>query len=111
MNTQAVSAKTLPFELGEARSFRGLTVHPLFPASAPRVEYVGLDEAVAGGLSVTETHAEGAVQILLVDNPLAERVLLYEGEELVGAKQNRVVRGTVLVEAKCSLTIDVHCVE
>lgn len=48
---------------------------------------------------------------LVVENPLAERVLLYDGEELVGAKQNRIVNVSVLVEAKSSLRIPVSCVE
>ena len=39
------------------------------------------------------------------------RVLLYDGEELVGAKQNRILNVSVLVEAKSALTIPVSCVE
>ena len=33
---------------------------------------------------------------LVVTNPLDEWVLLYDGEELVGAKQNRILNLTVL---------------
>jgi hypothetical protein len=65
MTTHA-NISALPFELGEAQSFGGLTVVPLFPAAQPQVEYVGLDEAVAGGLTVTEVHEAGAVESLLV---------------------------------------------
>jgi hypothetical protein len=43
---------------------------------------------------------------LRVANPLAEHVLLYDGEELVGAKQNRI-----LVGARTELPIPVSCVE
>ena len=111
MRTQTVPLRFLPFELGEPRSFHGLTILPLFSATRLQVEYVGLDEAVSRGLEVAEVDSAGAVQTLLVQNPLAERVLFYEGEELAGAKQNRVLRGTVLVEAKTSLKIGVHCVE
>jgi hypothetical protein len=111
MKTQTAPPRSLPFELGEPRSLHGLTILPLFPAVSARVEYVGLDEAVSRGLQVAEVDAAGDVQTLLVDNPLAERVLFYEGEELVGAKQNRVIRGTILVEAKASMKIAVHCVE
>ena len=48
---------------------------------------------------------------LVVENPLDERVLLYDGEELVGAKQNRILNVSVLVEAKSTLQIPVSCVE
>jgi hypothetical protein len=48
---------------------------------------------------------------LAVDNPLDEKVLLYDGEELVGAKQNRILNVTVLVEACSDVRIPVSCVE
>ncbi|MCZ7537542.1 MAG: hypothetical protein M5T61_17650 [Acidimicrobiia bacterium] len=53
----------------------------------------------------------GSVPELAVENPLDARVLLYDGEELVGAKQNRILNASVLVEAKSTLTIPVSCVE
>ena len=111
MKTHTAPARTLPFELGEPRSFAGLTIVPLFPAGPAQLEYVGLDEAAARGLTVTEVDVAGDVQALLLENPLGERVLLYEGEELVGAKQNRILERAILVEARSTLKIPVHCVE
>ena len=111
MKTLTAPPRPLPFERGEARSHAGLTILPLFPLEAPRLEYIGLDEAVARGLRVQEVDEEGAVQALLVENPLGEHVLLYEGEELVGAKQNRICAWSTLVAARMSLRIDAHCVE
>jgi hypothetical protein len=48
---------------------------------------------------------------LLAQNPLDEAVLLYDGEELVGAKQDRILNVTVLVPAASSVRIPVSCVE
>lgn len=104
--------RTLPFELaGDVRSFGGLTILPLFPAEEPQLEYVGLDEAAAAGLTVREIDEAGAVGSLSVSNPLRERVLLYEGEELAGGKQHRVLERTILVEACSQLEVPVACVE
>jgi hypothetical protein len=111
MDTQTAPATSLPFGLGEPRSFGGLTVVPLYPEREPVVEYVGLDEAVAGGLAVTEVSDAGAVESLLVANPLGTAALLYEGEELVGAKQNRVLERSILVAAGSKLEIPAKCVE
>jgi len=111
MKTHAAPTQTLPFELGEARSHAGLTIVPLFSLEEPRLEYVGLDEAVARGLSVAEVDEHGVVERLFVRNPLDAHVLLYEGEELVGAKQNRICAWTTLVAAGSKTTLDVHCVE
>ena len=74
------------FQTGETVEHRGIVVAPLFPRTDPVAAYVTLDEALAGGLRVRETSEAGSVPELVVENPLAERVLLYDGEELVGAK-------------------------
>ncbi len=91
-------------QIGEPAEHRGIVVAPLFPRRDPVAAYVTLDEALAGGLRIAETSESGSVPELVVENPLAERVLLYDGEELVGAKQNRILNVSVLVEAK----IDAH---
>jgi hypothetical protein len=110
MTTISASSK-LPFQLGEPRSFGGLTLVPLYSVRVPQVEYVGLDEASALGLAVSEVGAAGSVETLLVENPLGAHALLYDGEELIGAKQNRIVAQTILVSAKSTLKIPAKCVE
>jgi hypothetical protein len=111
MKTKPIRRAMLPFEVGEARTFAGLTVIPLFPSEPPALEYVGLDEAIARGLAVTEVDESGSVGTLRVKNPLDELVLLYEGEELVGAKQNRILTRTTLLAARSAHEIPVACVE
>jgi hypothetical protein len=98
-------------QIGEPVEHRGIVVAPLFPRRDPVAAYITLDEALPQGLRIAETSESGSVPELVVQNPLAERVLLYDGEELVGAKQNRILNVSVLVEAKSSLTIPVSCVE
>jgi hypothetical protein len=99
------------FQLGEPVRARGIAVAPLFPRAAPIARYITLDEALSLGLRVTEVDAAGAVPELRVVNPTDRRVLLYDGEELVGAKQNRILNVSVLIEAGASLAIPVSCVE
>ena len=98
-------------QLGEPVEHRGIVVAPLFPRSDPRAEYVTLDEALPLGFAVTEVDAAGSVPELAVDNPLDSHVLLYDGEELVGAKQNRILNVSVLVGARSKTRIPVSCVE
>src|SRR5215210_1487955 len=111
MSTHIASTRTLPFDLGEPRSFAGLTVFPLFASEPAGLEYVGLDEAASCGLAVTEVDEAGSVPFLRLVSPLKQRVLLYEGEELVGARQNRILEKTILVAAGAKLDIPVACVE
>jgi hypothetical protein len=111
METQLAPSASLPFELGEARSHSGLTVLPLYASTLPRADYVGLDEASASGLAITEVSESGEVESLLVTNPLGTAVLLYEGEEFVGAKQDRILERSILVAPGSKLEIPATCVE
>jgi len=91
-----------------------LTVFPLFDGGAAKeeVDYLLSDEAVATGTVVVEEVSEsGSVPTLLVTNKGKRKVLFLEGEELRGAKQNRVLNTSVLVGAGKKTTIPVSCVE
>jgi hypothetical protein len=99
------------FQVGEPVEYRGIVVAPLFPRRDPVASYLTLDEALASGLRIRETSESGDVPELVVENPLDQRVLLYDGEELVGAKQNRILNVSVLVGAGTELPIPVSCVE
>ena len=99
------------FQLGDPVEHRGIVITPLFPARDPVAAYITLDEALPRGLTITEISDAGSVPELAVINPLDETVLLYDGEELVGAKQNRILNVSVLVGAGAKLPIPVSCVE
>jgi hypothetical protein len=101
----------IPFQLGDPVEHRGVVVCPLFPVRDPRARYITFEEALPRGLCVRETSAAGSVPELRVVNALVEDVLLYDGEELVGAKQNRILNVSVVVGGKTELSIPVSCVE
>lgn len=98
-------------QTGEPVEHRGIVVTPLYPRRDPVARYLTLEPALADGLRVDETSGAGSVPELVVENPLADDVLLYDGEELVGAKQNRILDVTVLVGARSTVAIPVSCVE
>ncbi len=98
--------------IGDPLRRGGLTVFPLFMPPTATVKYILSDEAIRQGvLSVEEISQAGSVPELLVINRGAEKVLFIEGEELVGAKQNRILNTSVLVGADTQLKIPVSCVE
>jgi hypothetical protein len=65
----------------------------------------------AGTLHIEEPHEAGTVPELRVVNEGSLRVLILEGDKLIGAKQNRVVNSSVLVAAGSDLTLPVSCIE
>ena len=87
-----------------------LTVIPLLTLSSKEVDWVTLDEA-GDDVVVTEASGGASVPTLEVSNAGDRPLLLLDGEELIGAKQNRVLNTTVLVGAHSTVTIPVSCVE
>ena len=99
--------------LGIPSSHRNLTLTPIL-AIEPllAIELKSLEEALADGtVKVTEVSAEGHVPELRVKNSGVTPVLILDGEELVGAKQNRIVNVTVLVPPNSEIVIPVSCIE
>jgi len=99
-------------KVGRKQSHRNLAIFPLLSGYTTALDYITLDEALAGGLiEVTEVSQGGAVPELKVVNKSPRMVLIVDGEELVGAKQNRIVNTTILIQANSTTVIPVSCVE
>jgi len=99
-------------EIGSSTTFENLTMYPLLGTSEPKLEYITLDEALAAKTaSVTEVSESGSVPDLLFRNDGDIPVLLLDGEELIGAKQNRVLNLSILAPPSKTITIPVSCVE
>ena len=112
MQTDSARSTSLPFELGEPRSFGGLTHRPALSRPRRRAPTTSASTRPPPPVSVvTEVDEAGSVETLLVANPLGTAALLYEGEELVGAKQNRMLERSILVAAGSKLEIPAKCVE
>jgi hypothetical protein len=76
------------------------------------LRYSTLDDALAAqALEVTEITDGGSVPTLKVTNKGDVMVFLMAGEQLIGAKQNRVLNASLLVPGKTELPVPVSCVE
>jgi hypothetical protein len=99
-------------ELGAAQSFENMTVFGLLTSLDGGPEYITLKEALERGVfTVTEVSEGGSVPELKVENKGDVAVLLIDGEELAGAKQNRVLNTTILVGPKSWTKVPVSCTE
>ncbi len=98
--------------VGEPLRHESLSVFPLFSVPNGSVDYRLSHAAMEDrSLLVEEVSEGGSVPELLVENQGDVQVLFLEGEELIGAKQNRVLNTSVLVAAHTRLKIPVSCVE
>ncbi|MGE5359158.1 MAG: ARPP-1 family domain-containing protein [Bacteroidales bacterium] len=109
MNLQTIVGA---LHLGPPVGAANLTMFPLLAREESPAGYATLDEALAAGtVRVTEVSETGCVPELTIVNDGAIPVLVLDGEELVGAKQNRIVNLTILVPAHSRLPLPVSCVE
>ena len=98
--------------LAEAQRLHNLTLFPLIASVARSPDYVTLDDAIASGAAeVSELSEDGSVPELRFLNKGDRPILLVDGEELVGAKQNRILNLSILAPAGQSIVIPVSCVE
>lgn len=99
-------------ELGKPTRHGGLCVYPLLGLDLGRTPYTLLEEALASGVvTIREESVCGSVPTLTLSNTSSDCVFLLDGEELLGAKQNRIVNTSVLVGPRCTLALPVTCVE
>lgn len=99
-------------KVGRKQSHKNLVLYPLLSTYNANLQYLLLDEALNQNILEVKEHGdEGSVPELKVFNKSPEMVLILDGEELVGAKQNRIVNTTILVQANSSIVIPVSCVE
>jgi len=94
---------TLPdLNVGTAARCGCVTVLPVFAATAlPRADYaLGTDAVAAGKLEICELPRGATVAHLQARNRGPRRVLLVEGDHLIGARQNRMVTSSVLIGGK-----------
>jgi hypothetical protein len=97
---------------GEAKAFQNMAVIPLLTPADHVPEFLTLKGALNKGLLVvTEISASGSVPELLARNNADVPILLLDGEELKGAKQNRVLNATILLREKSETVIPVSCTE
>ena len=89
-----------------------LTIFPITADWSHTKDYLTLDEALEENLlEIRELDREGSVPELLAVTKSDIPVILFAGQELIGAKQNRMLNTTVLLPPNSKTVIDVSCVE
>lgn len=98
--------------MGKPQTAANLTMVPLSGNPAAALSYILVDEALRMKEVVVEEVSEGGtVPEIRLTNFSEEAVLVVDGTELVGAKQNRIVNASFLIPPKSVTRIPVSCVE
>jgi hypothetical protein len=108
-----VSARLAEIEIGDPQTHENMTVFPLFHKTTAGPDYLTLEEALGGdvGVSIEEVSEGGSVPDIKVVNKSPYAVLLLDGEEVAGAKQNRLINTSILIRTMSEVSIPVSCSE
>jgi hypothetical protein len=99
-------------KLGGKQTHLNLTLFPLLASDAGEPDYLILEGALAQGVvEITEVNQGGSVPDLKLINKSTSKLLVVDGEELIGAKQNRIVNASFLIAGQTEIPIPVSCVE
>jgi uncharacterized spore protein YtfJ len=110
-----LSALLAAVQVGEPIRVGGQTIVPLLRmvrAAASRSKATLLGEALAKGeATVTEVCESGSVGEVRVRHGGKHLLLLLDGDQLIGARQNRVFNASFLVKPGSDVVLPVSCVE
>lgn len=109
---QSIKTAISNINIEKSMDYNGLTLFPLSSEAQSPLSYLLLEDGLQEGLvSIREVSSSGSVPELTVENQAELPTLIVDGEELVGAKQNRVANLTMLLPARQTTIIPVSCVE
>jgi hypothetical protein len=98
--------------VGEPQQYKNVTVYPLTLDKKRKTRYLSMKDALKKGVvEITEKNSEGTVSEIKVVNKGGKRVLLLDGEEIAGAKQNRIFNTTILLKKRSESIVPVSCTE
>ena len=107
-----LQSKFATLRLGTPQVFKNLAIIPIFDDAPIPFDYLSMKHALEKELAfITEVSEGGSVPELKVTNKAPLPILLIDGEELIGAKQNRIVNTSILLAPNSETLIPVSCTE
>ncbi len=101
----------LGFKLADPQNHAALTFFPLVDPQPTQLPFELLRDALEAGTVIVGEVGSGSVPELMVDNRSDSDVLVLDGEQLIGARQNRMTSRTILLASHSTTKIPVSCME
>lgn len=98
-------------QVSQGSYYRGMTLFPLRRKGESPLTYRVLSEALADGSVEVRERPSATVPELWLINRSDAMVLVMDGEEIVGGKQNRMVNASFLIAPHSEVALPVTCVE
>jgi len=97
--------------LGQPQHHENLTIFPVLAEKERELPYLVMADALNHGILTIGEKNGGEVPILLATNAGIVPILILDGEQLIGAKQNRMTNRSILLPPHSITEIPVSCME
>lgn len=101
----------LNISLGIPQQHEKLTIYPLIARDAPELPFHLMADALDQGVLRISEVDSGVVGELLAINSGPTPILILDGEQLIGAKQNRTTNRSIILPAGSETRLPVSCME
>ena len=97
--------------IGKPQHHENLTLFPILAQMDRDLQYLLMADALASGALAISEKGSGEVPVLVARNASPQPILVLDGEQLVGARQNRMTNRSILLPPMSTLEIPVSCME
>lgn len=101
----------IEIELLTPQVHENMAIIPLKTEKNAKIDLLTLKKGLELGLANVKECEQSQVNTLIVENRAVTPLILIEGEEVIGGKQNRLVNETTLIAPQSSMEIPVNCSE
>ena len=106
-----IDGTNVPIELLESQKYKNMEVIPVRINSSSNKDYLTLRRGISAGfVEVTECEISTVGTVLARNNANIPLVLI-DGDEILGAKQNRIMNRSLIVPPLTTLPVSVSCTE
>ena len=98
-------------EVMKPQIHENMAVVPLKSEISYKLDILTLKKGLELGLVEVKECEKSTVNTIMVTNKAVAPLLLIDGEEILGANQNRIVNNTLLIAPKTTQSISVSCTE
>ncbi len=97
--------------LGKQQKYNNIVVVPVLKEPSSKLDILDLKTGFKMGLVEVSECEQSVVGSIMVKNDATTPLILVDGEEVAGAKQNRIIGQTMLIPPKVTMPIPVNCSE
>ena len=97
--------------LGPTQHHHHLTLFPILAEQERIQPYLLMTHALATGVLTIQEVGDGQVPLLQAKNRALDPILILDGEQLIGAKQNRMTNRSIILPPESVTKIPVSCME